>query len=141
MEFPNYIQAYFQPKVICLFVSLWLKFRSLASSSHKKSQSSSLAMQFLCSLVHLAITTKTTKFSQVQRLHTHSKTSGTGVVEKMKPVCVVVSPAVVMHPLYKLYLMWNIFEAMGAVQVIKGGINLFKSIARESGSLWITCRP
>jgi hypothetical protein len=39
MEFPNYIQAYFQPKVICLFVSLWLKSRSLASSSHKKSQS------------------------------------------------------------------------------------------------------
>jgi hypothetical protein len=85
--------------------------------------------------VHLAITTKTTKFSQVQRLHTHSKTSGTEVVEKMKPVCVVVSPVVVMHPLYKLYLMWNIFEAMGVVQVIKGGINLFKSIARELGSL------
>jgi len=98
-------------------------------------------MQFLCSLVHLAITTKTTKFSQVQRLHTHSKTSGTGVqdlsiiLEKMKPVCVVVSPAVVMHPLYKLYSIWNIFEAMGAIQVIKGGINLFKSIARELGSL------
>jgi hypothetical protein len=53
----------------------------------------------------------------------------------MKPVFVVVAPAVVMHPLYKLYLMWNIFEAMGAVQVIKGGINLFKSIARELGSL------
>jgi hypothetical protein len=53
----------------------------------------------------------------------------------MKPVCFVVSTAVVMHPLYKLYLMWNIFKAMGAIQVTKGGINLFKSIARELGSL------
>jgi hypothetical protein len=51
----------------------------------------------------------------------------------MKPVCVVVSPAVVMHPFYKLYLMWNIFEAMGAIQVIKGWYKSVQEYSKRIG--------